>query len=78
MVPIIGMQCWIARTVLGWSARRLAIAAGVSQSTVMRFERGQAVGPILAQNIQDTLEKAGVVFIDANDGGPGARLRKQA
>jgi hypothetical protein len=26
--------------------------------------------------IQRTFEKAGIIFIDANDGGPGARLRR--
>jgi hypothetical protein len=27
--------------------------------------------------IQRTLEKASIIFIDANDGGPGARRRTQ-
>jgi hypothetical protein len=30
--------------------------------------------PSTVEAIQRTLEKAGVIFIDANDGGPGARL----
>jgi ribosome-binding protein aMBF1 (putative translation factor) len=73
---IIGMQCWVARSALGWSVLRLARAVKVSSHTVVRFERGEAVGPIIVQKIQDTLEKAGVIFIDSNDGGPGARLRR--
>jgi hypothetical protein len=55
---------------------RLARAAKVSPNTLARFEGGKAVGPILVQAIQDTLERAGIVFVDANDGGPGARLHK--
>ena len=76
MAPIVGVQCWIARTALGWSMERLARSAKVSSNTVSRFEGGGAVRPILVQAIQDTLERAGIVFIDANDGGPGARLQK--
>jgi transcriptional regulator with XRE-family HTH domain len=52
----------------------LARAAEVSRNTVMRFERGEALKPDTVEMIQSALEKAGVIFIDANDGGPGARL----
>ena len=41
-----------------------------------RFERDGAVSARTVETIQRTLEKAGVIFIDANDGGPGVRLRK--
>ena len=58
MAPIVGVQCWIARTALGWSKMRLARSAKVSLNTVSRFEGGGAVGPILVQAIQDTLERA--------------------
>jgi hypothetical protein len=34
------------------------------------------VKAITVEAIQDALERAGVFFIDAHDGGPGARLRK--
>jgi hypothetical protein len=34
------------------------------------------VRPSTVETIQIALEKAGVIFIDANDGGPGARLRE--
>jgi hypothetical protein len=47
----------------------------VSYHTVERFERGEPVRPSTVEAIQRALEKAGVIFIDANDGGPGARLR---
>jgi hypothetical protein len=34
-----------------------------------------SVKAITVKVIHNTLEKAGIVFIDTNDGGPGARLR---
>jgi hypothetical protein len=48
----------------------------VSAHTIARFECGYSLKATTVEAIQATLEKAGVVFIDANDGGPGARLRK--
>jgi predicted transcriptional regulator len=76
MVPIAPVQCFLAREALGWSVRHLARAAEVSRETVVRFERGGEVRANLVEAIQRTLENAGVIFIDANEGGPGARLRK--
>jgi transcriptional regulator with XRE-family HTH domain len=76
MVPIVPVQCWLAREALGWSASRLARAAGVSPPTVRRFERGGAVRENLVEAIQRTLETAGVILIDADSGGPGIELRR--
>jgi predicted transcriptional regulator len=76
MAPILGVQCFLARTVLGWSVSDLGRAAEVSYHTVERFERGDSIRPSTVRTIQLALEKAGVTFIDANDGGPGARLGK--
>jgi transcriptional regulator with XRE-family HTH domain len=74
MAPILGVQCFLARTALGWNVYRLARAAGVSCETVVCFERGRSAKAGTVKKIQRTLEDAGVIFIDANDGGPGARL----
>jgi hypothetical protein len=74
---IVSVQCFLARTVLGWSGRKLAKVAGVSAHTVANFERGDALKTSTVEVIQRTLEKAGIIFIDAKDGGPGARLRSQ-
>jgi transcriptional regulator with XRE-family HTH domain len=76
MARILGLQCFLARTALGWGVSRLGRAAGVSYHTVQCFERGDSVRPNTVEAIQRALEKAGVIFIDANDGGPGARLGK--
>jgi predicted transcriptional regulator len=54
----------------------LGRAAGVSDSVVRKFERGGSLKASTVKAIQQALENAGVIFIDANDGGPGARLRK--
>jgi hypothetical protein len=76
VVPIVPVQCWIARTALAWSVSHLARAAGLSWNSVAYFERGDTVKASTVEVIQRALENAGVLFIDANDGGPGARLRK--
>ena len=76
--PIVPVQCWLAREALGWTATDLARAADVSPPTVRRFERGGEVRANLVEAIQCALEKAGVIFVDAQDGGPGARLNKDA
>jgi len=75
MVPIVPVQCFLARKALGWRVARLARAAGVSPPTVSRFERGGALKASTVEVIQRTLEAAGVIFIDADEGGPSARLR---
>jgi transcriptional regulator with XRE-family HTH domain len=74
--PILPVQCWLAREALGWTAADLARAADVSPPTVRRFEHGGEVRADLVEGIQRALEKAGVIFVDAKDGGPGARLNK--
>jgi hypothetical protein len=70
-------ECFPARTALGWNVWHLDRAAEVSHHTVAHFERGGTARPTTVKTIQRALEKAGVIFIDANDGGPGARLGKE-
>jgi hypothetical protein len=74
MAQILGVQCFLARTALGWNVSQLGRAAEVSYHTIERFEREGSARPSTVEAIQRALEKAGVIFIDANDGGPGARL----
>jgi hypothetical protein len=42
----------------------------VAPHSVARFERGGAVKAGTLEAIQRTLEKAGVIFVDASEGGP--------
>ena len=40
MVPMVPVQCLLARTALGWGVRDLGRVAEVAPDTVRRFERG--------------------------------------
>jgi transcriptional regulator with XRE-family HTH domain len=64
---------------LDWSLQKLADEAGLSFATVQRAERAETLSGYIstAEKLRTTLEKAGIVFIDAGpDGGPGIRLAK--
>ena len=71
------MQVRLARTALGLGVRELAAAAGISPSTVQRFE--SEIGGMQTRTldrVQQVLEEGGVIFISADaNGGPGVRLR---
>lgn len=72
-------QIKAARALLDWSQEQLAEAAEVSIPTIKRLEATD--GPLggrelTVEKIRNSLEEAGVEFIDENGGGPGVRLRK--
>ncbi len=73
-------QIRAARGLVGWSQNELAEAAGISGATVRRVEtdQGVAVSEAKITAIRTALEKAGVIFVDANGEGPGVRLKKRA
>jgi len=71
------IQCRMARAALGMGVRDLAAAAKVSADTVARFERGEELKERTIEALKQTLESAGVEFIDENGGGPGVRLQKR-
>jgi transcriptional regulator with XRE-family HTH domain len=72
-------QLRAARALLGWSAKRLADAAGLATSTVHALERG-GIGinhPREIEAARAMLEQAGVVFVEEDDGlGAGVRLAR--
>jgi len=75
---ITGRQLRAARVLLGWEQVALASRARVAIGTVRRMESFE--GEIRARTstlsqVQSTLEKAGVEFL--NDDRPGVRLRKR-
>jgi predicted transcriptional regulator len=72
-------QIKAARALLAWSQEQLAAAADVSIPTIKRLEAQD--GPLggrseTGKKMISALETAGVEFLDANNGGPGVRLRK--
>ena len=69
-----------ARALLRWSARQLANGSGVSWATIQRMEASNGVPSgrsTSLEQVQRTLESAGIIFIDAEEGGdgPGVRLK---
>ena len=72
------LQVRMARTALGWGVRDLARKAGVSPTTVTRFENGADARVDTLSQMQDVLERAGIIFVPADEhGGPGVRLRER-
>ncbi len=75
---IISEQLRAARGLVGWSQCALAKASGLALSTIKRMEgdRGplrSSAGNVL--KVQQALEDTGVIFIDADEEGPGVRLK---
>jgi transcriptional regulator with XRE-family HTH domain len=64
----------MARAALKLEVRQLADAANVSTSTIVRFERGEALLLRTVDAIHAALEAAGVEF--TNGGQPGVRLKR--
>jgi transcriptional regulator with XRE-family HTH domain len=69
------LQVRMARAALGWGVRDLAEKAGLAPNTVSRFENGASARIDSLAQIQDALEKEGIIFVAADaTGGPGVRL----
>jgi transcriptional regulator with XRE-family HTH domain len=68
-------QSRAGRALINWSQQELAVASGVSVSTIRDFETSKRspIGNNLAA-MQRALEAAGVEF--TNGGEPGVKLRK--
>ena len=65
------------RALLQWSQKTLAEKSNVSLATIKRLEPipGQlSANTVTISALKQTLEQAGVIFIQDNEGGPGARL----
>ena len=70
-------QCRAARELLDWTQAKLAEAAGLLLSTVVKFERsGRAVAAGAVPTMKRALEFAGVEFISENGSGVGVRIKK--
>jgi transcriptional regulator with XRE-family HTH domain len=72
-------QSRAARALLEISQTALAQNAGLGLSTIVDFEKERRqVSEDAISAIAAAFERAGVIFIDENGGGPGVRLRKPA
>ena len=70
-------QVRMARAALGWGVRELADKTGLAPNTVSRYENGTDSRVETLRLIQEALEKAGVLFVPADEAaGPGVRLRE--
>jgi transcriptional regulator with XRE-family HTH domain len=78
MLDMDGSQCRAARALLGWSQGDLAKHAKVSGKTIWDFETANRdLRAKTIESVSAALEKAGIMFIPENGGGPGVRLAKR-
>ena len=72
---IVGEQVAAARKLLKMSQTDLIEASGVSERTIIRFEKGGQVRPETMEAVREVLETRGIVF--TNGGEPGVKLRRK-
>ena len=75
---LVASQMRAARALLKWSAEKLAENSGLSWKTIQRLESAEGIPSSNVRTleaIRSTLEAAGVIFIDADEKGPGVRLK---
>jgi hypothetical protein len=63
----------MARAALAWTVRELASNAKVHRNTISRLEAGAQAEPRTLKAIIDSMEAAGIEFIDGS--APGVRMR---
>ena len=69
-------QLRMARAALRLNITDLAKLAGINKGTIVRIEAGFGAHPLTLKQLQEVLEIAGVIFIEADDNaGPGVRLK---
>lgn len=69
-------QCRAARALIEMDQAGLAAAAVVSRNTIVAFEKNQRTpNHNNLKAIQQALEDAGVLFLPADEAGPGVRLK---
>lgn len=74
-------QIKAARALVGWSQEHLTLASGVSLPTVKRLESADGLlggRQGTRERLIAALARAGIVFINEDDQGPGVRLRAKA
>ena len=72
-------QIRAARALLRWEQKDLAVASKVSLPSIKRLERQPGILAAQERTVEalvDAIERAGVLFVEENGGGPGVRLNK--
>ncbi len=73
---LLAAQCRAGRALVQWTVEKLAQECDVSEQTIKEFEaRFRRPDDDALRRIRVILEGAGVIFIDENGGGAGARLK---
>jgi hypothetical protein len=78
--PLTSAQIRAARALLRWRAKDLARESSVGVATIRRAElteKATLLIPATDQAIRRALERAGIEFIEENDGGAGVRFRNR-
>jgi hypothetical protein len=78
IVKLTGRQLRAGRGLIGWTAQDLANASQVGVATIRRAEANDGPVRLIAANVSAlirALEEQGVVLIEENGGGAGARMR---
>ena len=73
-------QIKAARSLLGWTARELAIKAGIGFSTLIRLEAAEGVPASHVKTLDaiiKALEHGGLEFIGTPEDGAGVRFKKR-
>jgi transcriptional regulator with XRE-family HTH domain len=73
-MTITGAQVRAARKLLGWSLTKLAVPAGVTGSTIAKFENDEKV-PARYASILKVLADAGIEFTDQEETGVRHKAR---
>ena len=69
-------QVKAASKLLGWTRVRLAARANTSEGAIRRYEDGGGIAATLyLVTVRESLEAAGVIFVEENGGGAGVRLK---
>ena len=79
MIRLTPRLCRAARALAGFEQKELALASGVSKSTIGAFETKSEKARLAAMNnraLVEAFEGAGLVFILEDGGGPGLRFGK--
>ena len=66
------------RAAFRWTTKQVAFYAGITSRTIKKLEQVEGIPDALSSTlvkIQNTLEAAGIKFINTPEGSPGIRLR---